>query len=93
MTNAKRDDNFIPVMMGVSSVDGVTPVPVTLDPTTLRLRVVVISNLKNDATPDRNTSRRDENTKPTLAGENSSTQNIEPISIETVGNGIMMKGT
>ena len=39
MANAKRDDNRIPVLLGVSSTDGVTPVMPYVDPTTHRLYV------------------------------------------------------
>lgn len=39
MAQAKRDDNFVPTLIGVSSVDGTTPVTVYVDPTTHRLKV------------------------------------------------------
>lgn len=39
MANAKRDENRIPTLIGVSSSDGVTPVLVYVDPTTHRLLV------------------------------------------------------
>jgi len=39
MTDAVRDQNHIPVMLGVSSVDGVTTIPVSIDPVTGRLLV------------------------------------------------------
>lgn len=34
MTNAKRDSNFVSTIIGVSSVDGVTPTPVKVNPST-----------------------------------------------------------
>lgn len=34
MPNAKRDSNFVTTLIGVSSVDGVTPVPVQVNPVT-----------------------------------------------------------
>lgn len=47
--NAPRDDNYVPVLMGVSSQDtvingvtyvkGVTPVPIAVDPTTGKVQV------------------------------------------------------
>jgi hypothetical protein len=37
MNNASRDKNFVPTLLGVSSVDQVTPVPIFADPTTHRL--------------------------------------------------------
>ena len=39
MTEAIRDQNHIPVMLGVSSIDSVTPTPITIDPVTGRLLV------------------------------------------------------
>ena len=37
--DAVRDENHVPVLLGVSSVDGVTPVPIQVDPVTGRLLV------------------------------------------------------
>lgn len=39
MAEAKRDENFVPTLLGVSSVDGTTPVVIYADPTTHRLYV------------------------------------------------------
>lgn len=39
MSNASRDENRVPTLLGVSSVDLVTPVPVAVDPTTNRMLV------------------------------------------------------
>jgi hypothetical protein len=39
MSEAKRDGNYVPTLLGVSSVDDVTPVPIYADPTTHRLLV------------------------------------------------------
>lgn len=39
MANASHDDNHVPSLLGVSSVDGVTPVTVYADPTSHRLLV------------------------------------------------------
>ena len=41
MSNAKHDDNAVPTLIGVSSVDGVTPVNIWVDPTTHRVLVDV----------------------------------------------------
>ena len=37
--NAKRDDNRVPTLIGVSNADGVTPVTIYVDPTTHRVLV------------------------------------------------------
>jgi len=39
MAEAKRDQNYVPTLLGVSVTDGVTPVPIYADPTTHRLYV------------------------------------------------------
>ena len=39
MGNAKRDNNYIPTLIGVSNADGTTPVTLYVDPTTHRLLV------------------------------------------------------
>lgn len=39
MAEAKRDGNFVPVLLGASNADGLTPVNVYADPTTHRLLV------------------------------------------------------
>lgn len=36
---ASRDQNFVPTLLGVSNVDGVTPVPIYANPTTHRLLI------------------------------------------------------
>ena len=92
MASGKRDENRTVVGMGVSSVDGVTPVPITVDPTTGRLRVQVSSNTGNNASPDRAVSRRDENREPTIAGENNTTSAYTPMSLDT-GDYLMLKRT
>ena len=39
MANAKRDQNHVPTLIGVSNVDGVTPVLIYVDPVTHRVLV------------------------------------------------------
>lgn len=43
MAEAKRDGNYVPTILGVSSSDATTPVPVYVDPTTHRMLVSVVS--------------------------------------------------
>ena len=45
MANARRDENSIPTLTGVSNVDGVTPVNVYVDPITHRLIVDASSSI------------------------------------------------
>ncbi len=39
MAQASRDENFVPTLLGVSNVDGTTPVKIYADPTTHRLLI------------------------------------------------------
>lgn len=39
MANASRDENSVPTLLGVSSSDGTTPVPIYANPTTHALLV------------------------------------------------------
>ena len=34
MTEAKKDENRVPTLVGVSNLDGTTPIPVAVNPTT-----------------------------------------------------------
>lgn len=55
MSNAIIDGNHKPSLIGVSSADGVTPVPVYVDPTTHRLYVTSsVSNITGLVTPGTN---------------------------------------
>jgi hypothetical protein len=48
--NAKRDENRIPTLIGVSSSDGITPVLVYVDPTTHRLLVDLTNSVPTTIT-------------------------------------------
>lgn len=47
MSQAKRDENFVPTLLGVSNADGSTPVPVYVDPTTHRMLVTTATGTVN----------------------------------------------
>ncbi len=48
--DAKRDQNHVPTLLGVSSVDGVTPVTLWADPVTHRLLTDAASGMTNPMT-------------------------------------------
>ena len=50
MANAKRDENSVPTLLGVSSADGVTPVVLWADPTTHRLLTDSATGMSNPMT-------------------------------------------
>jgi len=49
--DAKRDDNQVTTLLGVSNADGITPVTLYVDPTTHRLLVSIIGNDVVDEEP------------------------------------------
>jgi len=59
-TNAGHDQNFVPTLIGVSSADGFTPVPIEVDPSTGQLLVTsdaaagAVYQSFNDTTTDTN---------------------------------------
>lgn len=52
MAQAKKDDNQIPTLLGVSNADGTTPVVLWADPTTHRLLVTYPFTIVNGETPN-----------------------------------------
>lgn len=77
MTEAKRDNNQIPTMTGVSNANGSTPTIIKADPTTHALQVddnTTGSDLSGD------NASRDDNSVPVLMGV-SSVDGITPVPI------------
>lgn len=62
MADAKRDQNFVPTLIAVSSADGATPVIVYADPTTHRLLVDASSSLSAALQTDQFTSTNNQTT-------------------------------
>lgn len=52
MANAKRDENRIPVLLGVSNVDYTTPIQIYADPATGRLLVDITTNTSLPVKPN-----------------------------------------
>lgn len=72
MANAKKDDNSYPTLIGISCVDGVTPVKVVVDPVTGGVGVdatTVISVVPSY------TTQVDDNDSPVMKGVSSSNSN------------------
>ena len=89
MASGNRDENWVVVGMGVSSDDGTTPVPITVDPVTGRLRCVSVSTDGGNATPTANKPpKRDENGVPVMAGvTDDANATVTPVSLH---NGAVM---
>jgi len=90
MSNAKRDENRQTAWMGISSVDGVTPIPLTIAPATGRLRVKVVGH---DADPiPGKLARRDENRVPAKLTEEADTGFLTALTINLINSGVTMEG-
>lgn len=70
-----RDNNHVPVLMGLSCIDGVTPVPIAINPTT---GAVVTDNLSSISFSPSEIAPRDENSVPVLMGV-SSVDGVTPV--------------
>lgn len=68
MSEAKRDGNKVTVAMGVSSVDGITPVPLRVDPVTGYLLIEVIPDTDIISFPVSSPAKRDGNRVPASLG-------------------------
>ena len=86
MTDAIKDQNRIPVMMGVSYVDGVTLVPITVHSTNGGLSVDKINTFAG--TIDVN-AIRDNNHNPVLMGVNSVDGTLIPVYVNPTNGAIL----
>lgn len=88
MAQAKRDQNRIPTLIGVSTVDGTTPLPVFANPTTHALT----ASLSVGIMPLEDKASIDENRVKSLLGV-SSVDEITPIPIgvNSSDNGLLME--
>ena len=77
MGKAIRDENQIPGLLATSNADGVTPVPVTVDPSTQALGV---SNGTSGSDLSGDIASRDENGVPVFMGV-SSADGVTPVPI------------
>jgi len=92
MSSGKRDDNRVVVLIGVSSVDGVTPVPIMVDPDTGRLLATIVSRDASDGTVEQPT-KRDYNRVTVSMGADSTDNTNPPIptTIDTEENGWLVE--
>ena len=91
MSDAKRDANRVPTMMGVSSVDGVTPLPIQVDVITGKL-LAKAEGISSSLAPEE-PAKRDANRVPGILGT-SSTDGTTPIplSVDENDNGLRIQG-
>jgi len=69
MTNAIRDNNGIPVALATSNADGVTVLPMQVDPTTHGI-ILDDNTTGTDKSPNSN-AKRDQNQVPVMMGVSS----------------------
>lgn len=86
MTNASRDQNFVPTMLGVLSTNGAVVVPIRVTPSNHVLHVSD-GNTGNDHGPKN--ALRDENNVPTFLGVSSSDFST-PVAVYSDGNGKLL---
>lgn len=91
MTDAKRDGNFVPVLVGVSSDDGITILPFKVDSITGRLlcKRNAVSPAHNKVPDPLRGVKKDSNNVSVLAGELSDNSGVGPFLIG--GNNLMMQ--
>jgi len=63
MTDAKRDNNQVPVMLGVSNADGKTPTPIKIDPTS---HTILMENGSSGTDLGGDDAARDNNQVPVM---------------------------
>lgn len=86
MPNAPRDENRIPTALGVLYTDGVTLVPIAVNPITGNVKTVTGLTISQAA---KNIAPRDENYKPALLGVYS-TDGVTPIPIYVDATGAIL---
>lgn len=91
MAQAKRDQNRVTVALGVSSVDGTTPIPFRVDPATGRLLMTNMDSTTSGAVTAVNLAKRDGNHKPIALGV-SSADSTTPMAWRTHNGYLAIKG-
>ena len=79
-----RDNNFVPVRMGILCTDGVTPVPIAIDASG-NMKADIVSTISVAATE----ALRDENHMPTWMGV-SSVDGVTPVPIYVNADGAIL---
>lgn len=89
MTNAKRDQNSVPAILGVLNTDGVTITPVKIDPSTHKLAVSDGISGSNHGTTN---VKRDQNYRTALMAV--STDGVTPVALYVTSAGeLLLKST
>lgn len=88
MTNAKLDNNSVPVAEGVLNTDGATPTMIEANPST---HILDVSNGTDGSDFGNDWAARDNNAKPTMLATDAS-GNIIPLYVDSSGN-LLVKST
>ena len=84
--NAKRDENFIAVALGVSDTDGTTTLPLSVDPVTGRLLIEINGQLTDGNTVPLMVGR-DENWRETASAvTDDADETVSPLIVDNRNN-------
>lgn len=89
-----RDQNTIPVWWGLSSVDGVTPIPIAISPITGGVQLDIGTSVSAVVAKHYLTLPRDDNRIPCIGGvTNDVNKTIVPVSVNPSTGAILAKTT
>ena len=88
--NAPRDPNYIPVVLGASTVDG-TPLPLQIDPVTGRILATIVAVGSIPSNVPTGNVKRDDNRIPVMAGA-STVDNVTllPLQVDVATGGLIV---
>lgn len=89
-----RDQNRIPIWWGLSSVDGTTLTPISVDPTTGRVKMEIGTSVSAVVSNLPSTTPRDENRIPCITGVSTTDSTVFiPLSVNPTTGAILAKIT
>lgn len=89
MVSIIRDQNRVPIWWGLSSIDGVTPVPIAIDSVTGKPLMEIGVSVSAVITALTASLPRDENRIPCIGGVSNADNTIIPISVNPVTGAIL----
>ena len=87
MAQAPRDDNGVPAWLGLSSVDGVTPVPIQIDSVTGGMKIDTMSTISFSPI---DVAGRDQNNVETVLAQTEGDTTVLPIYVNPATGGVLI---
>lgn len=87
MAQAPRDDNSVPAWLGISSVDGVTPVPIQINAVTGGMKIDTMTTISFSPI---DVAGRDENTAESVLAQNETADNILPVYVNPATGAVLI---